>query len=222
VLSPDQVSAVIVTRGNCDLTRVLDSLIFDDVIVWNNAEQDRDQMTWGRALAIDSAKNDVIYSQDDDIIHSAESQYRIIEAYQPGILTGCMWPEWSDGARAQGIAGGYDDLVFPGSGSVYDGEIPFAAADRYLANYPLDDFFRLWADTIIGIIAPNRQLDIRFDALPEADADYRMANQDGFTELKREAIRRARHARDGTKPDSHESYLAEIALTGTVQEHRYL
>jgi hypothetical protein len=187
---------VIVTRGNVDLSRVLDSLIFDDVIIWNNAEQDRDQMTWGRALAIDSCKHDVIYSQDDDIVHSADSQYRIIEAYQPGVLTGCMWREWSDGARAQGIADGYDDLVFPGSGAVYDAELPFAGAGAYLEHHPLDDFFRLWADTIIGIIADTRQLDIRFEALPHADAGDRMCDLPDAIALKTRAIMRARAVRD--------------------------
>lgn len=220
MLTAEDVSAVLVTRGNTDLAPVLDSLIFDDVVIWNNALEPVDMKTYGRALAVCSARHAVIYSQDDDVIHTPENQAAIVAAYQPGVLTGCMWPEWSNGARAQGIEHGYDDLVFAGSGSVYDADLPNRAASRYLEHCPYDEFFLLWADTIIGVLTPNRQLDIRFDALPEAEADYRMCNQDGFTEQKTEAIRRAREIRD-LKPDPHEVYLAEMAA-GHVREHRYL
>lgn len=214
----DQVTAVIVTRGNTDLRPVLDSLIFDDVVIFNNALEPADMKTYGRVFALASGRNSVFYSQDDDIIHTAEDQARIVAEYQPGVLTGCMWPEWSDGALRQGIPNGYDDLVFPGSGSVYDRATIDTAVARYLAAYAKDNFFLLWCDTIVGILAPTRQLDIRFEALPEADADYRMANQPGFTEQKAEAIRRARELR---KPDPHQVYLAEMA-EGRVKEHRYL
>lgn len=191
-----EVSAVIVTRGNVDLTPVVDSLIFDDYVIWNNAWEPKDQMTYGRALAVYRTKYPVIYSQDDDIIHSRENQFRIISEYEPEVLTGCMWGEWSDGAKAQGIAGGYDDLVFAGSGSVYDSNVPINAVARYLEHFPLDDFFRLWADTIIGILAPTKQLDIRFESLPCAESDDRMCNLEDAVKLKTEAIRRARQVRD--------------------------
>lgn len=198
-VDPTRVSAVIVTRGNTDLQPVLNSLIFDDVIVWDNSREFQDEKTYGRVLAVARAEHDVIYSQDDDIVHSAENQRRIVSEYQPGVLTGCMWPEWSDGAARQGIPGGYSDLVFPGSGSVYDRDLPRNTANRYLSHYPGDDFFRLWADTIIGVLASTRQLDIRFDALPEAEADYRMCNLPNATEQKTVAILRARMVRDGNR-----------------------
>jgi hypothetical protein len=194
---PPKVSAVIVTRGNVDLHLVLDSLIFEDIVVWDNSKGPRDEMTWGRALAVEQARYPVIYSQDDDIIHTRDNQLRIVyEGYRPGVLTGCMWQEWSDGARQQGIEGGYDDLVFAGSGSIYDRNIPAEAAALYLDRYPEDDFFRLWADTIIGIIAPTHQLGIRFDALPCAEDADRMCNLENAVALKTEAIRRARLVRD--------------------------
>lgn len=197
MLSPADISAVIVTRGNVDLTPIIDSLIFDDVVVYDNSVQPN-EMTYGRVIgARDHAKHPVIYSQDDDIIHTPEDQHRIVAAYQPGVLTGCMWPEWSGGARRQGIDNGYDDLVFPGSGSISDLWLWEDAVDEYLAEWPLDDFFRLWSDTIIGIISPTVQLDIRFGEFPWADDDNRMAHLEGAVALKTEAIRRARLIRDG-------------------------
>lgn len=222
-IDPSQVSAVLVTRGNVDLTPVLDSLIFDDIVLWDNSTEERDEMTYGRALAVERAKHPIVYSQDDDIIHSPDNQLRILSEYEPGVLVGCMWDEWSEGARLQGIPNGYDDLVFAGAGSVYDRNIPADAAARYLERYPLDDFFRLWADTIIGVVAPNRHVDIRFETLPTATDDFRMCNQPHAAELKAEAIMRARQVRDVHRPkrDAHRSYMAELAA-GSKPEHRYL
>ncbi len=195
MLTPDQVTAVIVTRGDVDLEPVLSSLIFSDVVVWDNSVEE-DLMTLGRYAAIGRAKNEVFYSQDDDIIHTAENQRRIISEYEPGVLTGCMWPEWSLGAYQQGIQGGYDDLVFAGSGSVWDRQTVRMALDSYLDHFAVDEFFNLWADTIVGVIAPTKQLDIRFDALPCAEDDNRMCNLPDAVALKTEAINRARWVRD--------------------------
>jgi hypothetical protein len=190
------VSAVIVTKGNVDLTPILDSLIFDDVVIYDNSKR-LDCMTYGRVVGAREAKNAVIYSQDDDIIHSPENQIAIMDAYEEGVLTGCMWPDWSAGAKLQGIENGYDDLVFPGSGSISDLWLWEQAIDDYLTEWPDDDFFRLWCDTIIGVISPIKQLDLRFEALPCAEDDDRMANMDNAVALKTQAIMRARAVRDG-------------------------
>lgn len=215
MLTPSQVSAVIVTRGNTELAPVIASLEqFDEIVIWDNSIEDN-QMTYGRVCGLARCRHDIVYSQDDDIIHTPENQRRILDAYQPEVLTGCMWPEWSDGARAQGIEHGYDDLVFAGSGSVYDIAVPFTAVARYLYHYPADDFFRLWADTIIGILAPTKQLDIRFHALPEAEDDYRMCNLPDAVEQKTEAIRRAREIRDRKVP-YHEVRLAAATARVTA------
>lgn len=221
MLSPDHVSAVIVTRGNVDLTPVREQLIFDDIVVLDNSAEPEDLATSGILEAVQRAKHDVIFSLDDDIVHTADSQRRIVSKYRPGVLTGCMWAEWSEGARAQGIPNGYDDLVFYGSGAVYDRSLPAAAASRYLDHHPADWFFRLWFSCIFGVLAPTRQLDVRFYARACAEADYRMCNLPNAVEDKTEAIRRSREIRDW-KPDAHRVYLDEFAAAGAVREHRYL
>jgi hypothetical protein len=189
------VTAVIVTRGDVPLEPVLDSLIFDDVIVWDNSIQG-DKKTYGRYLAAFSGATDVIYSQDDDIVHTPEAQAQILAAYDGRFLTGCMWPEWSAGAKEQGIPNGYDDLVFPGSGSISNRWLWEDCVEDYLAEWPLDDFFHLWSDTIIGVISPTKQLDIRFEELEWGNNGNRMAHMDDAVALKTEAIRRAREVRD--------------------------
>lgn len=194
MLTPDQVTAVIVTKGDVDLAPVLESLIFDDVVIWNNSERN-DEMTHGRALAALEADHEVIWSQDDDIVHSVDNQMKILAAYEPGVLTGCMWSEWNLGAHQQGIPQGYDDLVFPGSGSIVDRSVTASAINQYLDHFPLDDFFRLWCDTIVGVIAPTKQIDVRFEALPCAEDESRMCNLPDAVKNKTEAINRARWVR---------------------------
>ena len=196
MLTPREVTAVIVTKGDVDLQPVLDSLIFPDVIVWDNSKREN-LMTYGRVAGARLANTPIIYSQDDDIVHSPESQVQILAAYEPGFLTGCMWEEWSAGAYQQGIPRGYSDLVFPGSGSISDLRLWEGSIEAYLAEWPFDDFFKLWCDTIIGVITPTKQLDIRFEALPHAEADDRMANLPDAVALKTEALRRARLVREG-------------------------
>ncbi len=197
MLSPSDVTAVIVTKGDVDLTLVLDSLVFPEVIVWDNSKESMNEMTYGRVLGAIRAQNPVIYSQDDDIVHPPHNQMQILAAYQPEVMTGCMWQEWSDGARRQGIEDGYDDLVFPGSGSISDFSVWSDAVERYLKEWPLNDFFRLWCDTIIGVLAPTVQLDLRFEELPQADLKNRMAYLPNAVSFKTEAIMRARDIRDG-------------------------
>lgn len=197
MLSPSEVSAVIVTRGDVDLEPVLNSLIFDDVVVWDNSKERANEMTFGRVLGAQRAKHEIVYSQDDDLIHTPEAQARIVASYDEGFLTGCMWQEWSAGAYKQGIENGYDDLVFPGSGSISNRLLWEDCLSEYLDEWPMDDFFRLWSDTIIGIIAPTRQLDIRFKTLPWAETGDRMAYLEDAVAKKTEAIRRARVIRDG-------------------------
>jgi hypothetical protein len=195
MLSPDDVTAVVVTRGDVDLSPVVNSLIFSKVFVWNNSIADTDQMTYGRLLGALRAETEIIFSIDDDIVHSHENQLAILAAYSPMHLTGCMWYDWSEGARRQGIENGYDDLVFPGSGSISQRSLWEVAHARYLEHYPRDDFFRMWSDTIIGVISPTVQLDLRFDELDWGNNANRMAHMEDAVALKTEAIRRAREVR---------------------------
>jgi hypothetical protein len=196
LLSPSEATAVIVTRGDVSLEPVLDSLVFPNVIVWDNSKEEQDQMTYGRLLGALRADTEIIYSQDDDIVHTPENQVSILAAYSPTYMAGCMWKDWSDGARRQGIENGYDDLVFPGSGSISHVSLWIDAHVRYLEHYPHDDFFRMWSDTIIGVIAPTVHLPLRFEELDWGNNTNRMAHMDDAVALKTEAIRRAREVRD--------------------------
>lgn len=191
----EDVSAILVTRGNVDLRRILRTFPdFDEVIVWDNSKRDVDARTYGRHLAISEARNSVVYTQDDDLIFSRFPD--LLAAYEPGVLVGSMSDAWSRTA-ARHVPGGYGDLIFPGAGSIYDGAVALRALERYLEVWPDDDFFRLWCDCIVGILAPHKNVRLPHRVLPCARESYRICRQPNAAEDKAEAIRRAREIRDG-------------------------
>ncbi len=63
------ISAVIVTRGDCSIAPIRSALQdFDEVIVWDNSLAPGDLKVYGRYAGAFTARNDVIYTQDDDCI----------------------------------------------------------------------------------------------------------------------------------------------------------
>lgn len=194
-LAARDVTAIIVTRGNVDLRRILRTLPYEDVVVWNNSKRDVDAKTYGRHLALDEAKHSIVYTQDDDIIFNRHQE--LLAAYEPGVLAGSMDARWSKTA-ARHVPGGYSDLIFPGAGSVYDARVARDAIGRYLDVYPDDDFFRLWCDCVVGVLAPHKNVHLPHRVLPCARAAYRVCRQPRAHVDKAEAIRRAREIRDGT------------------------
>lgn len=109
-VAPWDVTAVIVTRGDCDLEPILASLIFDDVVIWNN-EVAIDYGAYGRYVAIrDHAKREVVYVQDDDCVVSGADQLRLVNAYEPGILAAMMPPSGSTTGTRCSSAGGRSSI----------------------------------------------------------------------------------------------------------------
>lgn len=65
-----KVSVVIPTRGDHDLTPILDSLSgFDDIVIWDNSKREN-LSVYGRYAAITEARHPLILTQDDDVIVS--------------------------------------------------------------------------------------------------------------------------------------------------------
>ena len=81
MIAVDKVSACLVTRGDCDMQPIIDSLISQgilDIVIWDNSIRE-DMGIYGRYAAIAEAKNKVIITQDDDVI---VSDYKaILKAY---------------------------------------------------------------------------------------------------------------------------------------------
>jgi hypothetical protein len=178
VLSPSDVSCVIPTRGNVDLTQILETLPFDDIIVWDNSLRD-DEGLYGRYAAIEDAKNDVIVTQDDDVLVTCWDQ--LLAAYEPGVLT-VNYPEpW--------------DIPWVACGGLFDRELPTRAFDHYFECYPDDDMFRRQVcDAVFCLLTPSvKVLDLGYEDLPHGLHDGRISTTPGwYTGPRAEAQRRCR------------------------------
>jgi hypothetical protein len=142
MIAPGQVSAVIPTRGDCELDLILTDLNtagITDVVVWDNSEHE-DMGIYGRYAAIRKAKNSVIVTQDDDVVVGCWD--KILAAYEPGVLTANYPEPW--------------DIPWVAAGAVFDCDLPAAAFQRYLAGYPFDRLFtHRICDAVFGLLTEN-------------------------------------------------------------------
>ncbi len=185
-LSPADVTACLVTRGDVDLEPILNTFPdYADVIVWGP-----DRPEWhvlGRYLAMFEATTAVVYTQDDDCIfrHHAE----LCAEYEPGVLVST----YGHGENPDG----YDDMALVHGGAIMDVELPLRAFDRYLEWWPWDEGFMREADMINGTITPHRHVSLPFEIRMDiATRPNRMCNQPWQKSLKLEITNRARKVRD--------------------------
>lgn len=186
------VTACLVTRGDQPekMREIRESLIFDDVIVWDNSTAPFDAKCAGRYYAALGARNDIVYFQDDDVIVPRETQRELVDSYQPGVMVA----NWGHGETPAG----YDDLPLVCGGGIVDRDLPWQCALRYLDRWPLDDGFLYEADFVIGVLYPafeHRYLPFEID-YGIAQHDSRLCNQEWQRDLKPEITERARTIRD--------------------------
>lgn len=144
-LTPAEVSAVIVTRGDVPLDEIHDSFPeFGEVIVWTNGQgcwvgrpdgtffydqgtlnlermevEFPDVSVYGRYAAIKRATLPVVYVQDDDCI--IPDIAGLLARYEPGRITANMpKSRWAD----------YPDSCLVGWGAVFDRDLPARAFGR--------------------------------------------------------------------------------------------
>lgn len=173
-MTADQVSAILVTRGDVALTEIVESLSpFNEVIVWNNSQRE-DLGIYGRYAAIHEAKNTVIAVQDDDVLVTCWDE--ILAAYEPGRLT-VNYPEpW--------------DIPWVARGAVFDCELPGVAFARYLAVHPFDRYFTHQAcDGVFGLLTEEVQvIDHGSEDLPHGFHDGRVSTTPGWYDAARPLI----------------------------------
>ncbi len=201
-LDPRDVSAVIVTRGNVDLTPTLAPLPFDDVVVWNNAEREHDYKVVGRYAAIPETKNPVIFWVDDDVVFSAFDE--LLAAYEPGRLVCNMDKSWVEGAGYKNRCG------MQGAGSLCDADIPARIWAQYLAAYPWDDDALVEGDFVFGALVPFTVVDLGYQVRKFSDDPDRLYMQPGQTERKHRMIERCLALNGGAGG----SQLGSIGMNG--------
>lgn len=183
------VSAVLVTRGDVDVSRILGALtVFNDVVVWDNSKRE-DWRLFGRYVALTECERDIVYFQDDDIYVPPSTIEGLVAAYEPGVITANM---------SEGWAGGRDmlDAVQVGAGAVLDRSIPGRAFAKYDTMFPRDDLFYLYTDTLVAIPSRIRRVDLPLEVLDWGYAPNRMNALPDFAECLAESIRRGRAVRD--------------------------
>ena len=155
-----QVSACLVTRGDVDMTVILNSLPFDDVIVWDNSVRE-DLKCYGRFAAVAEAKHDIIYTQDDDLMVPI-----------PALLRA-----WDDdrGILANKPVG--EEWLFLGCGSLFNKSLVAPSFDRYLEAYAHEagtDELHKTADVVFAYQNPYRSVWLGYLDFPWQTADNRM------------------------------------------------
>lgn len=181
MISPDKVSACLVTRGDCDLTRIKDTIWaagIKDIIVWDNS-QHGDLGIAGRYAAIEDAKHDVIVTQDDDLIVTCWD--KLLEAYEPGVLT-VNYPEpW--------------DIPWVARGSIFDADLVEKAFDTYFSAHDYDRLFtHRICDAVFALLTKNvKVIDEGSEDLPLGFQAGRVSTSEGWYDRDRpEAQRRCR------------------------------
>lgn len=198
MIDAEQVSAVLVTRGDVDLTEIVESLApLAELVIWNNSLE-RDLAVYGRYHAIEQTLNRVIYVQDDDCVLAPDALDRLLAAYEPGVVV-CNVPERfrpvypADGSRGALI----------GFGAVFDYGLPEAAFDAFgqadFRGMRADDwparFFYRRCDNVFTTLTPLRMLDLPYRDLPWASAAGRMWTTPGHADERDRMIELAQQVR---------------------------
>jgi hypothetical protein len=184
-----RISAVLVTRGDHDLSPVLKSLEdFGELIVWDNSKVENRRVL-GRFLGAEGAKFDVVYVQDDDCtvdVQALAAQFRTRELL-------CNMPvERRQGYRGTGIS-----LI--GWGAIFE-KPALSALDRYPG--PRDEIFERECDRAFTYLNQDivREVEVSFRQLPYAFGADRMGSEirhgTDYREIRRrlaslETVRRA-------------------------------
>jgi hypothetical protein len=173
VIDPARVSACLVTKGDHDLSEIHESIAnagITDVVVWDNSQRPYDAMCYGRYAAVDEAKNDFIYIQDDDLVVPVEkilAAYRVREDRHV-----CMSNNRPD-----------EGWPLNGIGSVFHRDLA-NCFQPYIAYYgETRDFYRI-SDVVFGYSNAYRKIWVGYRNLPWQTAPDRMHLQYDHYEVR--------------------------------------
>lgn len=179
-LNPARVSAVLVTKGDHDLSEIYESLEqagVRDVVTWDNSKRDRDLSCYGRYAGVADAKHQWIFHQDDDLVAPVAE---VIAAVDP---VKDRWRLVSNN-RAD------EEWLLTGIGTVFHRSL-LSCFDRYLELYGDDfaDFCRV-SDVVFAYQWPYRRISLGYYDLPWGTAPDRMYHQPGHMETRQLALTR--------------------------------
>jgi len=184
VIDAAHVSACLVTRGDQpeQLARIIDTLPYDEIIVWDNSREP-DMLTAGRYMAATQAKHGVVYFQDDDVLFTRHVE--LMAAYEPGGITAVYAHGDNDG--------GYGDVPMVGAGALADKQ---AVLEAYRTlPHTVEDY--AYSDFHVGVLTPFTQIHLPFEInYAIAQHPSRLVNQPWAAAAKARVTGRARKIRD--------------------------
>ena len=154
MIDPSRVSAVLVTRGNVDMTQILESIAaagITDIVMWNNAERPN-LSCYGRYAGIIEAKNEFIFHQDDDLLSPVAD---VLAAFDPRedrhtiVANNRADEEW----RLTAI------------GSLFHRDLA-DCFDGYLSRYGFTHDFCRVSDVVFAYQHPYRRVVLGYEDLP--------------------------------------------------------
>lgn len=172
MIDPAQVSAVLVTKGDHDLSPIIESIKaagIEDIVTWNNAERE-DLSCYGRYAGIAEARHKIIYHQDDDLIAPVDG---ILARYRP------RRDRWAI------VANNRLDEAWPltAMGVVFHRSLADCFRP-YIKLYGEDaDFYRV-SDVIFAYQHPYRRISLGYTDLPWQTAPDRMHLQYDHYEVR--------------------------------------
>lgn len=155
MIDPSEVSAVLVTRGNVDMTAILYSIAaagITDVVIWDNAKRDRDLSCYGRYEAIKEARNPVIFHQDDDLtvpIAALLAEYDPVADRDAIVCNNRAEEEW----------------LLTAMGALFHRDLGDCFS-RYIELYGFDADFCRVSDVIFAYQHPYRRVVLGYEDLP--------------------------------------------------------
>lgn len=191
------VTPIIVTRGDVDLSEILETMLGPGVrplteyqvakpVIWNNARAGVDLQTFGTFAAMAVVETNLVYFQDDDVV--VEHWPALLDQWHEGAIICNMAPDFQDA-----YAGQRDKLI--GHGGVFDIELVKPTFERYLKHYPLDALLRREANRIFTGLNFDRckMVYVGHRNLPWASGGDRLWKQTDHGEKHREATRRVEY-----------------------------
>lgn len=162
-------TAVIVTRGDVPLGKILDSLPDEwPVAIWNNSKQPEDLKVYGHFAALGEVETEYVYMQDDDALCPAAQ----------------LLAHWDETLHADKILLNEEEGQTPwiSWGAIFHKNLPAPAIARYVDAYGMSDDVLLWCDMIFSTLTPWVNVDLGRESFPVAVAPNRMSMQPGHYE----------------------------------------
>lgn len=190
LLKSEDISAVVVTKGDhpSELKRIIESLPFNDIYIWNNSTQ-TDAKVFGRYMGMLYTQKSMIYVQDDDCLIPRETIEDLIETkrYAPQQIVASMPEDHGD----------YTDSVLVGWGAIFERHLPWEAFVKFSSRFdPLDaDYFRT-CDVVFTTLTPFTRIKGEHYNFDFAYGEDRMYNQSDHDVSRETVLNQARMVRD--------------------------